>query len=376
MKNNLIIIDSQNYKHSFLIKLTNALLERDFNFTLLSGKGYLQEQFIEHNWPFKHNHKGWPQNTVLSRIGLGYYYFVYWFTLFFWSKEKPQAVLLISWQEKIVITPLAKLLGWQSIWLEFPGQNYDALRPCWQKLLQKRSRAAKLIALSKPTKAYLLERGLIDEHAPVIMPGIVLADYVYQDNIFNNLAEGRNNDNEEQSNRFTVGTVMEKADEQKVELLLKAVHSCTEFIPNLQLIIISEFLDKKKIDWLIRRMGVQNVWLVSDQVNLKKWLNTFDIFVVAETDPGINSLLATMGAMANKLPVIGQQASCLSDIVVDGQTGLLIDLDSDNLAERIIELQQNSVQRTLFGKHGRALAEAYFDFERVADEFHKLLGKL
>jgi len=374
MKYNILVVDSQQYKHSFIIQLATALVGRDFNFSLLSGKGYLFEQFTQANWPVKLNRKAWPNNTRLSRIFLFYYSLIYFLKLFFYQGEKPKAVLLLSWQDKVVITPLAKLLGWEAIWLEFPGTRYDDLRPCWRKLLQKRAQSAKLIALAKPTKEYLIEQGLANEHLPVIMPGINFDDYVYQDNIFDNLAEGREGAFRE--NNFTIGTVMEQVDEQKVEMLLKTVQQCLEFIPSVQLIIIGSYTDKKKIDWLVRRMGVQNVWLVSDQVNLKKWLNNFNVFVVAEPIPKLNNLLAAMGAMANRLPVIGQINTCLDDIIMNQQSGLLIDLNSQDLAEQIIELQQDPVKRTLFGKRARALAEAYFSFERASDDFYKLLSKL
>ncbi|MFH0840426.1 MAG: glycosyltransferase, partial [bacterium] len=173
-----------------------------------------------------------------------------------------------------------------------------------------------------------------------------------------------------------VGTILDKVSEQKVEMLLKSMQHCLEFIPAVQLIIIGEFTDKKKLDWLIKKINVPNVWLISDQINLKKWLNNFDVFVIAEAKPSINNILAAMGAMANKLVVIGQKGSCLDDIIVDQQTGLLIELNSENLAEQIVELQQNTVQRKIFGKRAWALSEEYFSFSRSADDFYKLLTNI
>lgn len=371
---NLLLVDSSDCKHSFFSKLVGALVGRNFNFTLLAHKNYLYQQFKENNWPVKLNRWGWPGLGRLSRIFLWYYYCLYFLSLFFQKGEQMRAIILLNWPEKIVLTPLARLLGWQAIWIELPGTDYESLPKHWRKLLHQRAQFAKLVALSRPTKQTIVAQGLADENLPVIMPGIELSEYVYQDDIFNNLAEARESAFRE--NHFTVGTILEQASEQKVEMLLKAMQRCLEFIPAVQLIVIGEFANKKKIDWLVRKMNVPNVWLVGHQINLKKWLNNFDVFVVAETKPSLNNLLATMGAMANKLVVIGQQGSCLDDVIVDQQTGLSIELNSDNLAEQIIELQQNPVLRKMFGKRAQALAGEYFTFSRAVEDFYKLFNNL
>ncbi|MFH0840543.1 MAG: hypothetical protein V1865_00950, partial [bacterium] len=245
---NILIVDSSEYKHSFFSKLIGNLVTRNFNFSLLADKNYLYQKFRENNWPTKLNRLGWPKLNRFSRIFLFYYYFIYFFALFFKKGDHVQAVMLMNWQEKIVLTPIARLLGWKVLWIELPGVDYGQLPESWLKLLRKRAEFAKLIAMTRPTKEYLIEQGLADNSLSVIMPGIESSEYVYQDDIFNTLAESR--DSAFRENHFTVGTILDKVSEQKVEMLLKSMQHCLEFIPAVQLIIIGEFTDKKKLDWL------------------------------------------------------------------------------------------------------------------------------
>ena len=51
-------------------------------------------------------------------------------------------------------------------------------------------------------------------------------------------------------------------------------------IPNIQLIIIGEGEERKNLSWLAKKMEIDNlVWLVGEQEQLKKWLDSFDVFL-------------------------------------------------------------------------------------------------
>jgi len=81
-------------------------------------------------------------------------------------------------------------------------------------------------------------------------------------------------------------------------------------------------------------------------------LNAADIFVMPSRWEGFG--LAAAEAMSMGLPVIATRVPGLSDLVIDGQTGLLIDRgDAVSLAEAITQLAGDAERRRRFGQAGR-----------------------
>ncbi len=74
------------------------------------------------------------------------------------------------------------------------------------------------------------------------------------------------------------------------------------------------------------------------------------------------SSLVAMEAAACGTPVIAFRAGALADIVVDGETGFLVD-DAHEMAARIDDVACIDPERC------RALARAHFPIERMTDDY-------
>ena len=82
-------------------------------------------------------------------------------------------------------------------------------------------------------------------------------------------------------------------------------------------------------------------------------------------------------AAATGLPAVTTDAPGCRDIVVDGQTGLLVPpRDADALAEAIATLLRDPVRRTEMGKRAREHALSAFSLERVIAETLRIYGGL
>jgi glycosyltransferase involved in cell wall biosynthesis len=94
------------------------------------------------------------------------------------------------------------------------------------------------------------------------------------------------------------------------------------------------------------------------------------------------SLVETFGmpvaeAMACGLPVVASRIGGLPEIVVNGQTGLLVQPDNTlQLAEAILQLIEDSELSRTMGKAGRIRAEQLFSWSRVAASFDSLYSRL
>ncbi len=70
-------------------------------------------------------------------------------------------------------------------------------------------------------------------------------------------------------------------------------------------------------------------------------------------------------AMAMGKPVVGTRVDGVQDVIVDGETGFLVDLDDNAaMAEKIIELLGNPALRERMGKAGRKRVEEHFNITR------------
>ncbi len=91
-----------------------------------------------------------------------------------------------------------------------------------------------------------------------------------------------------------------------------------------------------------------------------------DIFSMPTRREGFGMTFLEANAM--NLPVIGSRVTGCIDAVVDGETGLLVDLDNENeLAEAILKLVADKQMRFKLGKNGRERVEKYFCSKRLVE---------
>jgi len=381
MKKNILIISSSPEKNQLLVDLFEELKEEGYSYYLLSSTTGLLKKWERKNWPAKKIYLG-PAlknkaNSLLFIILLPILFFAQLIRLAYCKyKKKIQLVICLHWNEKITATLIAKLLGIKIIWLEYPNINYQAMAKPLLVLYSLSSSFAEIIAFANFTKIQLKKLGIKEEKIHLITPGIKLNQYEYQDTIFNELAQA---DHTQLGQKFyTIGAVAELNKQQNIEMLLRAVKICFTVINNIQLIIVGEGEERKNLTWLARKMEIDNlVWFVGEQSHLRKWFDSFDVFVVTGKKLNYVDLDICLKALAAGLPIIGSDNSGLEEIITTKQneTGILIKADdSEILARQIINLQQNKSLRLRLGKNGQARVRKYFSIEKTIAQFKKILN--
>lgn len=367
MKHQILIIDSSQHRADFLSQLIKQLIKHDFWFWFLGRRNSLFDKFQYYRWPSRIHFFGWLKNNQLASLWLWYLSLIN-FCHLLWYKQvrQVQTVVCVNWPEKIVITPLAKFLGLKVVWLELPNFDYQQLKPRLLSKIKQCALQAKMICFTSATRKSWLDFDIPAEQCHLVLPGIKLDDYIYQDNIFNKLAVGNSNIHKQ----FTIGTVIDYKEEQRIEMLLQALEICLGLDPDMRLVIIGNTEHRKKINWLVRKMHLEHhVWLVSDEVSLKKWFSNFDIFAIASTVPDLNDISIALGAMANKLTVIGPAQASLGDLSFNNQAMIITDMTSgEDLARQIIKLQQEPERCKQLGVNAKAVVEKYYLFDRMIKE--------
>ncbi|KGA02101.1 hypothetical protein KP05_08855 [Cobetia amphilecti] len=87
---------------------------------------------------------------------------------------------------------------------------------------------------------------------------------------------------------------------------------------------------------------------------------SIDCLLILSRQEGMGQV--TVEAMASGKPVIGTKAGGIPEVVIHGETGLLIEGDDDEaLIDAIAWLCENPVKRQKMGAAGRARVQSCFD---------------
>ena len=132
-------------------------------------------------------------------------------------------------------------------------------------------------------------------------------------------------------------------------------------------LIVGEGPDRRELEAEIGRLRLdRTVRLTGERTDVRELLATAHLFVLASISEGLP--LSVLEAMAAGLPVVASAVGGLPELVVDGETGLLVPpRDSKALATAVSQLLDNGELRRRFGAAGRSRAKALFDLPR----FHR-----
>lgn len=379
MEKQILIINSGSDSERFLTEIFEEL-PSELSFTLLTSApgGNLSTYFRQKHWQIKKIVLG-PDFGRGKAVKL---LFIFFFPLFFFSllvrlsyykiAKKTETLVCLGMNEKLITACPARILGIKTVWLESPNEKTFADGSLGRRF-RRCAKKAMIICFNR-LQADRLCRLLKSENVKIIEPGIRLNQFRYQDNIFNNLAQLEAG----QKKYFTLGTIADLNDPYIVshfEILFAIVKKCLSAAPNLQLIIIGDGAERKRLIWLAKKMEIESlVWFVGKQQHLKKWLDGFDLFLVIADRPRLNDLLITLKAMASELPVIAQADVGLEEIVENGKTGFLLSMrDDDKITEKIISLRRDKYLLKRLGTAGRERVEKNHDIARSVREFEKIL---
>ncbi len=376
---NILVIDSSDELNKSLFNFFSELSSYDYSFHIYSKKN----QANKLNLKFQ-KRKIYCGPNPEKKIGLFLFLIslplllVFNFFILFYLKKKKNLKIIICCQtrEKIIFTSLAKMLKLKVVWLEFPEIDYFKFPKIILRLYISKARLAKLICFTSLNKIHLLNLKLKEENVEVIPLGIKINEPQHQANIFSRLAKpGKSSFSQK---FFTLGTIVNLSVVNQVENLLAATKICLEVIPNLQLIVVDQDetnIPDKHLLWLTKKLGIDNlVWFVKEQANLKKWLDSFDIFINTNEAPKLENLEVAMKAMSSDRSVVGFSNQGFEDLILDNKTGLLTKINnSENLSQKIIELYKNKRLREHLGKEAKNLVDQDFQLDKMINKFNKIL---
>jgi glycogen(starch) synthase len=162
------------------------------------------------------------------------------------------------------------------------------------------------------------------------------------------------------------------------DLALEALSLLLGRFPHVRLIIVGDGSERPALERKAARLGIEEAvefvgWVEPDKV--PAFLATATAVLMPSRNEGL-PLVGIQAAMMG-LPIVAARAGGLSEIVLDGETGLLVDVgDVDGLAEAIAYLLDRPEVAIEFGHAARQRAEELFGWQRCVAAYNALYRAL
>lgn len=175
---------------------------------------------------------------------------------------------------------------------------------------------------------------------------------------------------------IVIGCVANFLPVKRHDLLIEAFGSIAATRPALRLVLVGDGPLRPAIERQVRDLGlVGRVRLLGHELNPEPFYAAFDIAVQASSREGLPNAMLEAGAAGRAL--VATAAGGSAEIVIDGQTGLLVPTDSaPDLAIALARLVDDPELRARLALAARQHVETAFGMDRFVAEFGALYEEL
>ena len=169
-----------------------------------------------------------------------------------------------------------------------------------------------------------------------------------------------------------VGYVGRLAPEKGLDVLLRAIGS----LPDVTTVLIGDGPDRPRLERLSRELGVSDRVCMPGWVeDPRPWYPGFDVLALPSRSEALG--IAAIEAMLARLPVVASRVGGTPEVVVDGDTGILVPPDDhEALARAIRSLLAAPALRGRMGESGREIALRRFGLAPMLRSYESIYREL
>jgi glycogen(starch) synthase len=151
-----------------------------------------------------------------------------------------------------------------------------------------------------------------------------------------------------------------------------------EHVPRARLIVAGDGSERVSLERVVRTLGLEAAvefpgWIPPDRV--PALMNSATLVLVPSRYEAFGLTALEAAQMAR--PVVATRVGGLAEVVVDGETGLLVEPDDETaLARAIVTLLQDPERATQLGLASRERAQRVFSLDRCAEAYDSLYRRL
>jgi len=236
--------------------------------------------------------------------------------------------------------------------------------------------AKKVVTVSDEIAIKLHQWGVSSQKIIVIDNGIDLQRFSNQKR--NNLLKEYFGIKEESK---VIGTIARLTKEKGHIYLIEAAKNIVSGFPGTKFLFVGDGSERERLEKRVMQLGLKDKVIFTGQRNdVIDILSFLDIFVLPSITEGLP--IALLEALASRLPVVATSVGAVPKVIIDRETGLLIEPGSpESLRGAISELLSNQERARQFGNQAyrkvekefsaKSMAEHYFDFySKILSEVH------
>lgn len=343
------------------------------------------------------------RKTILDFILFSTIYFfkILWMIITVQKKNKVNVLLFQFKKEQILGTIVAKILNIPVIWIEqgrlpisnvfgfnFPKainkQNIDSY---WKQFILKNlivqfidtlivnlyskvsNWTSSIIVVSNDVKKSLMDVGVKEEKIYVVYNGVDLSKFSLQKiitsiRVLNIPIE-----------HVVIGNVSAIGKEKGHIFLLKAFCKVKTKIPESKLVIVGDGNYRMELEKIAHDLNIiEDVIFTGFRRDVPQLINIFDVLVHPTYAEYEGCPIVLVEAMAMRVPVVATNWDGIPEVVLDGETGLLVPIkDYEGLANAILKILQNKRLATQMGLKGRIRVKELFDLEKMSNKTYDII---
>tara|TARA_Y100001958_G_C21248189_1_gene580570 strand:- start:701 stop:1783 length:1083 start_codon:yes stop_codon:yes gene_type:complete len=125
--------------------------------------------------------------------------------------------------------------------------------------------------------------------------------------------------------------------------------------------------ERKKIESIIYKLGLTkdvNLLGYIDHKKIYDFMSRIDIYINLPQKESFG--VSVLEASAAGKPIIASNIGGLPEIVKNEETGIIVNLDEEQIVEAMIDLVKNENKRTVMGKNGRKFVDNFYSWDESA----------
>ena len=168
---------------------------------------------------------------------------------------------------------------------------------------------------------------------------------------------------------LVVGTVARLDPVKDLGTLVRGFAAARSVTPGMVLVIIGDGRERAALEGLVRELGLEgSVRFAGERYDVRDLLGALDVYANSSISEGIS--VTILEAMAAGLPVVATRVGGTPEVVVDGETGLLVEARSpEAFARALMVAGSRETDRRAWGAAGRRRLEARFTLDRMVSEY-------
>ncbi len=281
--------------------------------------------------------------------------------------ERPKILHTLLFHANIVGRILGRLAG---VPVVISGERTMGMESRWRYLTNRLtlSLVDRVVCVSEQVAAFCRQRIDLALEKTVVIPNGV--DFPTMDSLMDQPTARRQVGLP--SDGVWIGTVARLDPVKRLDLLLEAL----SILEHVQALVVGYGAENERLSRMAEELGLQNrVRFVGYQRDVWPWLAACDVYAVSSDWEGMpNAVLEAMGV---GLPVVATAAGGTPDVVVDGETGLLVPQDDPAaLAAALDRLINDPELRRTMGAAGQKRARTRFSAQQMVERTQALYAEL